>query len=107
VALAAATQNAYLQHLSSELRRESTLGFRSHPYSAAAREAAIGHHLALADAIAKQHADEAAEIMAEHIRITESAIRGLADRVATEPDAGHEPPPTPASAGAASGERRP
>jgi GntR family transcriptional regulator, transcriptional repressor for pyruvate dehydrogenase complex len=88
LALGAATHNSYLADLSSRLRQAVTLGFRAHPYSPAIREAAIGQHEQLAQLIAEQRGDEAAELMQEHVRLTDRAVRALVDRVRS----GEDPP---------------
>jgi DNA-binding FadR family transcriptional regulator len=83
-ALAAATRNSYLADLASKLRQEVTLGFRAHPYSDATRQTAIGQHEALAKAVAEQRADDAATLMAQHMRLTEAAMRALVERVTND-----------------------
>lgn len=80
-AIGAATGNARLADLGLRLRHEVAFGFEGEPYSAEVRAAAIVHHRDLVAAIADRDGDRAAHLAAEHVALTETAIRALRDRV--------------------------
>jgi GntR family transcriptional repressor for pyruvate dehydrogenase complex len=79
-AIAAATHNPFWQQLSLQLRAEVTFGLDTEPFSAELRRRAEHQHPALADAIARGEAEQAALLAQEHFSVNDELIdRVLAD----------------------------
>lgn len=91
-AIAAAAHNPQLTALSLRIRRDVSLGFDAEPYTPGVRETAIRQHAALADAVLGRRPEEAAELAAQHFRLTEQTLRELHSR--TTPT---DPTPSPRS----------
>jgi DNA-binding FadR family transcriptional regulator len=84
-AIARATHNEYLVSISGQIRAELSLGFQAEPYSDAIRRTAIVQHTRLVETIEAGDPAAAAAIAAEHFSLTETALRELVERVATDP----------------------
>jgi GntR family transcriptional regulator, transcriptional repressor for pyruvate dehydrogenase complex len=80
-AIARATQNPYLAHLSRQLRAQVSLGFGAESDSSELRRRAIGQHEELVAAVAEGRGEDAAVIAREHFSLTEGALRDLLRRV--------------------------
>jgi DNA-binding FadR family transcriptional regulator len=84
-AIARATHNEYLASISGQIRAGISLGFQAEPYSDEIRRTAIVQHTRLVEAIAAGDPAAAGAIAAEHFSLTETALRELVERVASEP----------------------
>jgi GntR family transcriptional regulator, transcriptional repressor for pyruvate dehydrogenase complex len=73
-AIARATHNPYLVGVSRQIRAQLSVGFGSQRYSQAIRARAVAQHADLAAAIAKGHADEAAEAAARHLTLVDESL---------------------------------
>ncbi len=80
-AVARATHNPYLVHLSDRIRRDISLGFGAEPYSREIRARALESHAALVGAVETGAADRAAEVAELHFALTETTVRALMERV--------------------------
>jgi DNA-binding FadR family transcriptional regulator len=80
-AIAAATQNSQLADLSLRIRHEVSLGFEAEPYNAEVRATAIRQHRVLARAVIGGEAELAAELAADHFKLTERTLRELHSRI--------------------------
>jgi DNA-binding FadR family transcriptional regulator len=84
-AIARATHNEYLVSISGQIRAQVSLGFQAEPYSEEIRRMAVGQHTRLVETIEAGDPDAAGALAAEHFSLTETALRGLLERVAREP----------------------
>jgi GntR family transcriptional repressor for pyruvate dehydrogenase complex len=76
-AIAAATRNPELADLSLRIRHTVSLGFEAEPYDPQLRTVAIRQHADLAEAVITGDGERAAELAAEHFKLTEERIRAL------------------------------
>lgn len=76
-AIAAAAKNPELADLSLRIRHTVSLGFEAEPYDPQLRAIAIQQHADLAEAVLAGDGERAAELAAEHFKLTEERIRTL------------------------------
>ena len=86
--IAAAARNPSLAELSRRLRAEASLGFNAVPWSPEIRAKAIEHHDQFLRAFVHRRPQAAARVALEQVKLTETALRALRDRVASEADDG-------------------
>lgn len=75
--IAAAAKNPPLADLSLRLRHDVSLGFEAEPFTPEMRAIAIHQHRGLADAVLAREGELAAELAAEHFKLTEERLRAL------------------------------
>ncbi|HEX4305868.1 MAG TPA: GntR family transcriptional regulator [Solirubrobacterales bacterium] len=80
--IAAAARNSSLSDLSSRLRAEVTLGFNAVPWSEGIRQQAEVDHEEFLTSIAEHDPEHAAVVAVRHLKLTETALRDLRNRVA-------------------------
>lgn len=82
--IAAAAKNPRLADLGLRIRHDVSLGFEAEPYTPEIRAIAIRQHEALAEAVLAGDRGRAADLAAEHCKLTEETLRSLHARIATE-----------------------
>ena len=82
--IAAAAHNPQLTALSLRMRREVSFGFDAEPYTPEVRATAIRQHAALAAAVIEGEPERAAELAAQHFRLTEQTLRDLHARISAD-----------------------
>jgi GntR family transcriptional regulator, transcriptional repressor for pyruvate dehydrogenase complex len=80
-AIARATHNVRLVELSTQIRREVSLGFDAEPYTPEVRHRALRQHPALAEAVIAGDSAAAAQLAAEHFSLTENMLSELHARI--------------------------